>query len=54
MNDWLTGTPDEVLDNTEIEVRNKVSMYDGYDDAMYRVWKTLLELIWGEQKRRKQ
>ena len=53
MNDWLKDTTDEALRDAEITVKLQVMAWDGKDDTAYRLWKTLLDLIRGEQKRRR-
>lgn len=48
----LNKLSDEKLIDVEAEASSSVARYDGVDDDLYGVWKTLLELIWMEKKRR--
>jgi len=48
----LTELDNRKLEEYKFEVISRVSHYDGVDDDLYNVWRTLLELIWIEEKRR--
>lgn len=48
----LNKLSDGELIEVEWEISKNVCKWDGIDDDMYGVWKTLLELIWMEKKRR--
>lgn len=52
LTEQLNKLSDERFLTLEWEVTGNVAEWDGKDDDLYGVWKTLLELIWMEKKRR--
>lgn len=45
---------DKSLQKYKLTVEELVRFYDGHDDEQYAIWRSLLERVWEEEKRRSQ